>query len=32
MAVLSKGRLANMMLERLLELPNGAKNLKNNKS
>jgi hypothetical protein len=30
MAVLSKGRLANMMLERLLELPNGAKNLKDN--
>jgi hypothetical protein len=30
MAVLSKGRLANMMLERLLELPRGAKNLKNN--
>lgn len=30
MAVLSKGRLANMMLERLLELPNGVKNLKDN--
>lgn len=30
MAVLSKGRLANMMLERLSELPVGAKNLKEN--
>ena len=30
MAILSKGRLANMMLERLLDLPEGAKNLKDN--
>lgn len=30
MAVLSKGRLANMMLERLLDLPVGAKKLKDN--
>ena len=30
MAVLSKGRLAKMMLERLLELPDGAKRLKDN--
>jgi hypothetical protein len=30
MAVLSKGRLSRMMLERLLELPDGAKNLKEN--
>lgn len=30
MAVLSKGRLSKMMLERLLELPGGAKHLKEN--
>ena len=30
MAVLSKGRITKMMLERLLELPDGAKNLKEN--
>jgi hypothetical protein len=30
MAVLSKGRLTKMMLERLMELPDGAKNLKDN--
>jgi len=30
MAVLSKGRLTNMMIERLLELPDGAKHLKEN--
>jgi hypothetical protein len=30
MAVLSKGRLANMMLERLLELSDGTKHLKEN--
>lgn len=30
MAVLSKNRLTKMMLERLLELPDGAKNLKEN--
>jgi hypothetical protein len=30
MAVLSKGRLANMMLERLLELSDGATHLKEN--
>lgn len=30
MAVLSKGRLAKMMLERLLELPDGVKRLKDN--
>jgi len=30
MTVLSKGRLANMMLEHLLELPGGAKRLKDN--
>jgi hypothetical protein len=30
MAVLSKGRLTKMMLERLLELPDGAKILKDN--
>ena len=30
MAVLSKGRLTKMMLERLLELPDGAKHLKEN--
>ena len=30
MAVLSKGRLTKMMLERLLELPDGAKRLKEN--
>lgn len=30
MAVLSKGRMANMMLERLLDLPEGAKHLKDN--
>ena len=30
MAVLSKNRITKMMLERLLELPDGAKNLKEN--
>lgn len=30
MSVLSKGRIANMMLERLIELPVGTKNLKVN--
>ena len=30
MAVLSKNRITKMMLERLLELPDGAKNLKAN--
>jgi hypothetical protein len=30
MAVLSKGRLTNMMLERLLDLPEGATHLKEN--
>ena len=30
MPVLSKGRLAKMMLERLIELPDGAKRLKDN--
>ena len=30
MAVLSKGRISRMMLERLLELPDGAKHLKEN--
>ena len=30
MAVLSKGKLTKMMSERLLELPDGAKNLKEN--
>ena len=30
MAVLSKNRIIKMMLERLLELPDGAKNLKEN--
>jgi hypothetical protein len=30
MAVLSKGRLTKMMLERLLDLPGGTKNLKDN--
>ncbi|MDZ7580362.1 MAG: hypothetical protein U5R30_07015 [Deltaproteobacteria bacterium] len=30
MAVLSKGKLSRMMLERLLELPDGVKNLKEN--
>jgi len=30
MAVLSKGRLTKMMLERLLELPDGTKHLKEN--
>jgi hypothetical protein len=30
MVVLSKDRLSKMMLERLLELPNGAKHLKEN--
>lgn len=30
MAVLSKGRIAKIMLERLLELPFGAKHLKDN--
>jgi hypothetical protein len=30
MSVLSKGRISNMMLERLLELTAGAKNLKEN--
>jgi len=30
MAILSKGRLAKMMLEKLLELPDGAKHLKEN--
>jgi hypothetical protein len=32
MALLSKGRLANMMLEWLLKLPDGTKNLKDNVS
>ncbi len=30
MAVLSKGRISKMMFERLLELPDGAKRLKDN--
>ena len=30
MSVLSKGRITNMMLERLLQLPDGAKHLKEN--
>ncbi len=30
MAVLSKGKITKMMLERLLELPDGAKQLKEN--
>ena len=30
MSVLSKGRITKMMLERLLDLPEGAKNLKEN--
>ncbi|MBN1932886.1 MAG: hypothetical protein JW786_14885 [Desulfobacterales bacterium] len=30
MSILSKGRITNMMLERLLDLPKGAKNLKEN--